>query len=122
MPAMTQQPALPPYAWEASRSHSPRTLPSICIPPRAPGGLPSRTPSTPLLTRSKPEVFCDKQVANLRVLREDVECWCVVCVVCVVQMMKNAPCLARVAPEMHLIGWQNTWEQAPGVPATPSPP
>ena len=22
----------------------------------------------------------------------------------------------------HLIGWQNTWEQAPGVPATPSPP
>ena len=26
----------------ASRSHSPRTMPSICIPPRAPGGLPSR--------------------------------------------------------------------------------
>ena len=25
---------------------------------------------------------------------------CLVCVVCVVQMMKNAPCLARVAPEM----------------------
>ena len=25
------------------------------------------------------------------------------CVVCVVQMMKNAPCLARVAPKMHLI-------------------
>ena len=23
---------------------------------------------------------------------------------------------------VHLIGWQNTWEQAPGVPATPSPP
>ena len=23
---------------------------------------------------------------------------------------------------MHLIGWQNTWEQAPGVPATPSHP
>ena len=23
---------------------------------------------------------------------------------------------------MHLIGWQNAWEQAPGVPATPSPP
>ena len=22
---------------------------------------------------------------------------------------------------MHLIGWQNTWEQAPGVPATPFP-
>ena len=46
----------------------------------------------------------------------------VVMVVCVVQMMKNAPCLARVAPKMHLNGWQNTWEQAPGVPATPSPP
>ena len=26
------------------------------------------------------------------------------------------------AARMHLIGWQNTWEQAPGVPATPSPP
>ena len=26
------------------------------------------------------------------------------------------------AQRMHLIGWQNTWEQAPGVPATPSPP
>ena len=73
VPAMTQQPAPPPYAWGASRSHSPRTMPSICLPPRAPGGLPSRTPSTPLLTISKPEVFCDKQVANLRVLREDVE-------------------------------------------------
>ena len=23
---------------------------------------------------------------------------------------------------MHLIGWQNTWEQVPSVPATPSPP
>ena len=23
---------------------------------------------------------------------------------------------------VQLIGWQNTWEQAPGVPATPSPP
>ena len=23
---------------------------------------------------------------------------------------------------VHLTGWQNTWEQAPGVPATPSPP
>ena len=38
VPAMTQQPAPPPYAWGASRSHSPRTMPSICIPPRAPGG------------------------------------------------------------------------------------
>ena len=42
----------------------------------------------------------------------------VLVVVLVVQMMKNAPCLARVAPKMHLIGWQNTWEQAPGFPAT----
>ena len=24
--------------------------------------------------------------------------------------------------DMELIGWQNAWEQAPGVPATPSPP
>ena len=45
---MTQQPAPPPYAWGASQGHSPRTMPSICIPPRASGGLPSRTPSTPL--------------------------------------------------------------------------
>ena len=44
------------------------------------------------------------------------------CVWCVVQMMKNAPCLSRVAPKMHLIGWQNTWEQTPGVTTTPSPP
>ena len=26
--------------------------------------------------------------------------------------------LSKNANEMHLIGWQNTWEQAPGVPAT----
>ena len=27
------------------------------------------------------------------------------------------------AARMHYeFGWQNTWEQAPGVPATPSPP
>ena len=43
-------------------------------------------------------------------------------VVRVVQMIKYAPCLSRVAPKMHLIGWQNTWKQAPGVPATPSSP
>ena len=24
--------------------------------------------------------------------------------------------------DVQLVGWQNTWEQAPGVPATPSPP
>ena len=32
----------------------------------------------------------------------------VLCVVLVVQMIQNAPCLSRVAPKMHLIGWQNT--------------
>ena len=31
-------------------------------------------------------------------------------------------CFSIPMHEMHLIGWQNTWEQAPGVPATPSPP
>ena len=36
VPAMTQQPAPLPYARGGSRSHSPRTMPSICIPPRAP--------------------------------------------------------------------------------------
>ena len=52
--------------------------------------------------------------------------WCVLCVVCcvlcvvccvlcVVQMMKNAPCLARVAPKMHLIGWGSK------LPASPPP-
>ena len=45
-----------------------------------------------------------------------------VVVVGVVRRIKNTPCLSRVVPTMHLIGWQNTWEQAPGVPATPSPP
>ena len=31
-------------------------------------------------------------------------------------------CQSRRVRGMHLIGWQNTWERAPGVPATPSPP
>ena len=48
--------------------------------------------------------------------------WCVWCVWCVVQMIQSTACLSRRVPTMHLIGWQNTWEQAPGVPATPSPP
>ena len=46
----------------------------------------------------------------------------VVCVVCMVQMTNNTACQSRRVREMHLIGWQNTWERAPGVPATPSPP
>ena len=41
--------------------------------------------------------------------------------------MVRASCSEHVSVDMnalrmHLIGWQNTWEQAPGVPATPSPP
>ena len=46
--------------------------------------------------------------------------WCVWW--CVVQMIHRTACLSRRVLTMHLIGWQNTWEQAPGVPATPSPP
>ena len=42
--------------------------------------------------------------------------------VCMVLMIKTQGSLSCQAPEMHLIGWQNTWEQAPGVPTTPSPP
>ena len=48
--------------------------------------------------------------------------WCVVVVMVVVRTL----CYTResVLPRAltHLIGRQNTWEQAPGVPATPSPP
>ena len=40
----------------------------------------------------------------------------VVVVVCVVQMIQSTPCLSRVMPTMHLIGWQNTWEQLPASP------
>ena len=47
-------------------------------------------------------------------------------VVVVVVVVVLTVCYTResVLPRalMHLIGWQNTWEQAPGVPATPSPP
>ena len=46
----------------------------------------------------------------------------VVVVVVVVRIIKPQGSLSCQAPEMHLIGWQNTWEQALGVPATPSPP
>ena len=46
----------------------------------------------------------------------------VVLVVLVVQRIHNTACLSRRVPTMHLITWQNTWEQAPGVPATSSPP
>ena len=48
--------------------------------------------------------------------------WSVVCVVCVVQMINDTASLSWHVRAMHLIGWQNTWEQAPGVPATLSPP
>ena len=44
-------------------------------------------------------------------------------VVVVVLTGELRTCLCRYdRTSMHLIGWQNTWEQAPGVPATPSPP
>ena len=43
-------------------------------------------------------------------------------VVVVVQMVNDTASLSWRVRAMHLIGWQNTWEQAPGVPATPSPP
>ena len=43
-------------------------------------------------------------------------------VVWVVQRINDTASLSWHVRAMHLIGWQNTWEQAPGVPATPSPP
>ena len=55
---------------------------------------------------------------------------CVMCHVCDVSCV-GVMCGARDLENgvsvqarfcMQLIGWQNTWEQAPGVPATPSPP
>ena len=46
---------------------------------------------------------------------------CVWCVVCVVQMIYNTASLSWRVRTMHLIGRQNTWEQAPGVPANPFP-
>ena len=42
-------------------------------------------------------------------------CWCVV------RMIDDTASLSWRVRTMHLIGWQNTWEQAPGVPATLSP-
>ena len=46
----------------------------------------------------------------------------VLCVVLVVQMINDTASLSWHVRAMHLIGWQNTWEQTPGVPTTPSPP
>ena len=40
----------------------------------------------------------------------------------VVQMIKKHAASVQGRAYVHLIGWQNKWEQAPGVPATPSPP
>ena len=44
----------------------------------------------------------------------------------VVVVVVRTVCLTYVSVQIrqrvHLIGWQNTWEQAAGVPATPSPP
>ena len=45
-----------------------------------------------------------------------------VCVVCVVQMINGNGVSVQARSYMQLIGWQNTWEQAPGVHATPTPP
>ena len=55
-------------------------------------------------------------------------CVCVCVVVCglwfvvVVQMIERNGVSVQDRSYVQLIGWQNTWEQAPGVPATPSPP
>ena len=40
----------------------------------------------------------------------------------VVRMIHDMASLSWRVRTMHLIGKQNTWEQAPGVAATPSPP
>ena len=40
---------------------------------------------------------------------------------CVVQMIQSAFFLSTVAEDATEFGSQNTWEQAPGVPATPKP-
>ena len=42
--------------------------------------------------------------------------------VVVVRMIEGNGVSVQARSKMHLTGWQNTWEQAPGVPATPSPP
>ena len=68
------------------------------------------------------KVTCTKR-SNLRTPRKRV---CLNLEVVVVVVVR-ASCSEHVsvdmnAQRMHLIGWQNTWEQAPGVPATPSPP
>ena len=43
------------------------------------------------------------------------------CVVLVVRMIHDKASLSWRVRTMQLLGWQNTWEQAPGVPATLSP-
>ena len=43
-------------------------------------------------------------------------------VVVVVQMINGNGVSVQAHSYVQLIRWQNTWEQAPGVPATPSPP
>ena len=40
----------------------------------------------------------------------------------VVRMIDGNGVSDQARSYVQLIGWQNTWEQAPGVPATPSPP
>ena len=45
-----------------------------------------------------------------------------VVVVVVVQMTQGNGVSVQARSYVQLIGWQNTWEQAPGVPTTPSPP
>ena len=40
---------------------------------------------------------------------------------CVVQMINRDGVSVQARSYMQLIGWQNTWEQAPGAPATPEP-
>ena len=49
-------------------------------------------------------------------------CACGAVVVVVVLVINGDGVSVQARSYMQLIGWQNTWEQAPGVPATPSPP
>ena len=60
-----------------------------------------------------------------------VRTWCCCVVVCCCgcgrwsgshEWLNDKASLSWRVRTMHLSGWQNTWEQAPGVPATPSPP
>ena len=73
-----------------------------------------------------PDKCISKRSQKLARSRSVVDCalgfLCGVCVHCLVRVIHSTACLSRRVPAMHPIGWQNTWEQAPGVPATPSPP